>query len=95
MNREKLLETTLEPPGGFLILAGRTVSIPTGSEELDGLPAGFALIEQGAHSLTTAVDDCVDDLTMGRGDTLAKGLQVLRPVIAKDLTNSRHGRTRS
>ncbi len=70
MNRQKLLKSTLEPPGGFLVLAGRTVSIPTGSEQLDGFAAPFTLIEEGAHPFGAAVDDCANNLAMVRRDTL-------------------------
>ena len=52
------------------MLAGRAVSVPTGTEQLDGFAAALALIEDGAHALCSAVDDGADDLMVVRRDAL-------------------------
>ena len=67
MARELALDLGLEPLLGFVVLAGGTVAIATGNEELLRLSTALALIERNPAGLGATSDDGIDDFTMTLG----------------------------
>ena len=89
---ELALDLGLEPPLGFVVLAGGTVAIATGNEELLRLSTALALIERNPAGLGATSDDGVDDFTMAPGHGRSIVLKILGAEGGKDFTDGGHDR---
>ena len=68
---ELALDLGLEPLLGFVVLAGGTVAIATGNQELLRLSTALALIERNPAGLGATSDHSIDDFTMPLGMVVA------------------------
>jgi hypothetical protein len=89
---ELALDLGLEPLLGFVVLAGGTVAIATGNEELLRLSTALALIERNPAGLGATSDHSVDDFTMSLGHRVGVVLEILGGEGGKDFTNGGHDR---
>ena len=67
-----------QPLPGFVILADRTMTIPAGAKD-DGFPVTLLTDEDiAAANLGATLDDSLDNLFMGRRQTVCKSCHIFR-----------------
>ena len=74
---ELALDLFFEPPLGFIVLAGGTMTIATGAIDLARLGAAVALVERHSAGLRTTGDDGIDDFVVSLGHRRGVTLEVL------------------
>lgn len=92
MAGELALDLGLEPLLGFVVLAGGTVAIATGNEELLRLSTALAPIERNPAGLGATSDNSIDDFTMAPGHGRSIALKILGAEGGKDFTDGGHDR---
>ncbi len=80
------------PHMSFVVLAGGAVAIAAGTEEEMDLTAALALIEGGSTSLSTTVDDGVDDFDVVVRHRILILPDILWSVGSKDIVDGCHFR---
>ena len=91
-DRKELIESAVEPEGGFVMLAGWAVAVTAGEEQIDWTAAVFTVVDEDSGALSSAVGDCADDLAMLSRDGLGEAIEVALSVETEDVSYGGHSR---
>ena len=92
MTRELALDLCFEPLLSFVVLAGGTVAIAAGNEELLRLRATLAVIDGDTAGLGATSGNSIEDFAMSLGHGRSIALKILGAEGCKDVTDGGHDR---